>query len=86
MPEWHGQFMRVAMHGRGDQSHRIDYHFVYFDNTRGDAVNCFRSYTMFGALRRTNFRGNEFQFLDTVSTQSKLFIKVFFSLSKFTNS
>ena len=57
--------MRVVMYGRIDLRYRIDYHFVYFDNTRGDAVNCFRSFAMYNALRRTNFKNNEFQFLNT---------------------
>ena len=65
--------MRVASYRRGGQREITDFHFVYFDNTKGDAVNCFRSFAMFGTLRKTNFVGNEFKFLDTAK-QSKFML------------
>ena len=57
--------MRVALYRRDGQKVTTYFHFVYFDNAKGDAVNCLRSFATFCALKKTMFFGDEFKFLDT---------------------
>ena len=51
MSNWHGQFMLVALYRRDGQKVTTYFHFVYFYNAKGDAVN----FATFGALKKTQF-------------------------------
>ena len=58
--------MRVALYRRDGQKVTTYFHFVYFYNAKGDAVNCIRSFATFGALtKKNNFIGDKFKFLGT---------------------